>query len=316
MAGRPGVPSQASTALLNVTVARPAGDGWLIVEACGADSDASTMNFRAGEVVPHFTVSALGRGAVCITASVDVHVIVDSFGWTGAASPLQASTPSRVLDTRNGIGGTRGAVRDGQVVEVRIAGYPGVPNDAAGAIVNLVAVRPTATGYVSVHPCGARGDATSTVNLWPGALRANQAVLTMPADGKLCVTTDIDGGGNVHLVLDAVGYVEGNVSRPTPPPTTQPTQPTTPPTTPPSSSGRFQTLPVGATLPSGAECASRVRSAPEVRRRTGTGSELGSRAWWRSAATARSPAHRGRRPPARRRRPAPLCASRRCVDSA
>ena len=38
-----------------------------------------------------------------------------------------------------------------------------------------------------------------------------------------------------------------------------------PSSTRPSSGGRFATLPVGATLPSGSECAGRVRSAPETR---------------------------------------------------
>jgi autotransporter family porin len=255
VAGEAGIPDQAAAALLNVTVARPANDGWLIVEACGAGSDASTMNFRAGEAVPHFTVSSLAGGDVCITSSADAHVIVDTFGWTAGSSVFQASTPSRLLDTRDGMGGTLGRVRDGDVIRLRVAGRPGVPNDADGAIVNVVAVRPDASGYVSVHPCSSSGTATSTVNLWPGVLRANQAVLTLPASGELCLTTDMMAGGSVHLVLDAVGFLEGNVSR-TPPP---------PPTEPPPSGAPFTTLPVGAALPSGAECAARVRTASEVR---------------------------------------------------
>lgn len=254
VAGGPGVDDQASVALVNVTAARPATDGWLVVEACGAGSTASTMNFLAGEVVPHFTFSALAGGDVCVTSSADVHVIVDAFGWAESTSPIRAITPQRLLDTRNGIGGVNRQVRDGDVIRLRVAGRGGVPNDAAGAVVNVVAVRATAPGFVSVHPCGTAGDATSTVNLWPGVLRANQAVLTLPADGDLCVTTDIEDRSGVHLVLDAVGYVDGDVSRPEPPPVT------TPPTT-----GRFETLPVGAALPSGAECAARVRPAAEIR---------------------------------------------------
>ncbi len=46
-------------------------------------------------------------------------------------------------------------------------------------------------------------------------------------------------------------------------PTTSTTTTTSSP--PPPSSGRFATLPVGAALPSGAECASRVRDAGEIR---------------------------------------------------
>ncbi|MGI9030104.1 MAG: hypothetical protein ACR2HP_08985 [Ilumatobacteraceae bacterium] len=59
-----------------------------------------------------------------------------------------------------------------------------------------------------------------------------------------------------------------------PPPTTAPPPPTTtvpapttatPPTTLPPPAGRFATLPPGSALPSSAECAARVRPAPEVR---------------------------------------------------
>lgn len=254
VAGGPGVAGEASLALLNVTAARPATDGWLIVEACGAGSTASTMNFLVGEVVPHFTISALSEGDVCITSSTDVHVIVDAFGWAETTSPIRAITPQRLLDTRTGIGGVARQARDGDVFRVRVAGRGGVPNDAAGAVVNVVAVRGAAPGFVTVHPCGTAGDDTSTVNLWPGVLRANQALLTLPEDGDLCITTDIGDRSGVHLVLDAVGYVGGDVSRPEPPPIT-----------PPPSTERFETLPVGASLPSGAECAARVRPADEIR---------------------------------------------------
>jgi autotransporter family porin len=48
-----------------------------------------------------------------------------------------------------------------------------------------------------------------------------------------------------------------------PPTTTTTTTPTT--TTVPPPSGRFTTLPVGAALPSGEQCAARVRPAPEIR---------------------------------------------------
>ncbi|HSJ91296.1 MAG TPA: hypothetical protein VK917_04465, partial [Ilumatobacter sp.] len=59
--------------------------------------------------------------------------------------------------------------------------------------------------------------------------------------------------------------VVGSVSPTTTPPSTAPTTTTPPTTTPPPSGDRFETLPVGAELPSGDECAARVRPAPEIR---------------------------------------------------
>lgn len=258
VAGRGGIDRGAALALLNVTVVRPVADGWALVTACGSASDASTLNFRAGEVVPHFTVSALGGGDICVTASADTHVIVDSFGWAAASSGIKALVPGRVADTRSGIGGTVGPLRDGDLLRFRVAGHDGVPNDAAGAIVNVVALRGSSTGFVSLDPCDGSGASTSTINLWPGVLRANQSVIALHPSGDLCARVTLDDDRtSVHLVVDAVGFIEGDVSRPTPPTTTVPT---TPPT-----SGRFTTLPVGASLPSGTECAARVRPAAEIR---------------------------------------------------
>ena len=69
----------------------------------------------------------------------------------------------------------------------------------------------------------------------------------------------IAGGSRIDLVMDVVGSVAGTVARPEPPPTTPPTTTIAPP------AEHFATLPVGAALPSGAECAERVRPTPENR---------------------------------------------------
>lgn len=261
VAGRPGIPNKAVAAMLNVTVHLPSAEGYLLVGPCDTESSASTMNFRAGEVVAHFAFAALTDGDVCVTSSVATGLIIDTFGSVPSASDLEVVTPARLLDTRRGIGTPAGALHDGDVVRFRVAGYGGIPNDAAGATVNAVAVKGAAIGYLSMWPCNGGSTDTSLLNLWPGVLRANQGTFEIAADGDICLGVSIEGSSGIHVVVDAVGYVDGNVDRDPAPPTTLP-----PTTTPPPSSGRrFTTLPVGAALPSGAECASRVRSAPEIR---------------------------------------------------
>jgi autotransporter family porin len=273
--GTPGIPSYAVGAAVNVTVVAPSRPGNLIVKPCGSSSDASTLNYLAGEVVPHFTFTKLSSGDLCITSTADANVIVDSFGWTGSGSDLRMITPDRLLDTRTGKGGTLGAVRDGQLVRLRIAGESGVPNDAVGATVNIVAVGGAAPGFVAAWPCHVSQPVVSTINLWPGVMRANQATLQLSPSGELCLRAKIVGSSRLHLVVDAVGYIDGEVDRQPPPDTTvppppdptvpPPPDPTVPPTTDPPQTGRFETLPPGATLPSGVECAERVRPAAEIR---------------------------------------------------
>ncbi len=102
----------------------------------------------------------------------------------------------------------------------------------------------------------------SVLNLRPGLLRSNLSLLSLAADGTVCLYAYTVDGSPVHLVADAVGWVPGTVSRPAPPPDPPPTPPTPPPT---GGSGHFATLPPGSALPSDATCAAEVRGAAEVR---------------------------------------------------
>jgi hypothetical protein len=252
-----GVPGTAAGAAVNVTVVAGATPGFLAVTPCDGSDGTSTVNFLPYEVVPHFTFTALDQGKMCMSTISAVDVIVDVFGWIPNTSSLVPVTPARALDTRNGVGGVRGALSNGELASVRIAGYGGVPNDAAGVTVNVVAVNGAAYGYVNVWPCGFDEPNTSTINLWPGIVRSNQATLGLSTTGELCLRPMIVDGSRLDVVIDVVGYVRGSVGRDQPPTTTVP--PTTVPT------DRFETLPAGAQLPSGAECAERVRPTAEIR---------------------------------------------------
>lgn len=257
--GRGGIPDGADGAALNVTVVRPPTTGRVIVKPCGTDSDAATINYQPGEVVPHLTFADLRNGSICITSNADVDVVVDAFAWMGDDSDVEMIVPTRLMDTRTGQGGRVGALGDGRTVRLRVAGESGVPNDAAGATINIAAIDVGHRGHIVAWPCDRDRPLAASINMWPGMRRSNQATILLSQSGELCLRARVDGSTRFHLIVDAVGYVEGVVSRPPPPVTTPP------PTTPPSSGGRFETLPVGAALPSGTECAARVRSTPEVR---------------------------------------------------
>ncbi len=265
IAGRNGVSFSAAAAAINVTVVHPAADGFVLVEPCGGGSSASTMNFRRGEIVPHFTFSALDDGDVCVTSLVETDLVIDVFGWMEADSAIELIRPNRALDTRTGFGGHRGGLRDGQLVAVQVGGAAGTRVGATNAVVNIVGVDASALGFLNAWPCDRPEPNSSVVNLWPGAVRANQAVVTLSGSGTLCVRAMLVDSSRVDVVVDVVGYT-GGTGDPVPPPVDPP-------------AGRFGTLPVGAALPSGAECAARVRPAAEVRpENAAANSNRGSRA--------------------------------------
>ena len=270
--GTPGVPANASSALLNVTLTSIRRAGFLSVVPCSAAGSVpatSTMNFAAGDTVAAFTVAALAGGEVCIYSDSVADLIVDTFGSASSNGGLRVKNPDRVLDTRNGIWST-GPARSGAEVRVRVAGRGGVPNDSLAAMMTVTVADATSGGFVTAWPCDAPKPNTSVLNFWPGSARANSALVGLSAsDGEICLSAFTYDGSNVALIADAVGWVPGSVNR----------APVPPAPAPPSSSGRFVTLPVGAALPSGAECATRVRPAGEIRPdNAGANSNRGSRA--------------------------------------
>jgi hypothetical protein len=245
---------------LNVTVVSPRTDGYVTVYPCGNRPQASTVNFRAGEIIPDFTLVPYTNGEICLFSFSDTDVIVDSFGWSSGGGGLSLASPARLLDTRSNVGATTGAVGPSQLLSLRVAGRGGVPNDAAGVLLTITATGGTADGYVTAWPCDQPRPVASVLNLRPGLLRSNLAMLSLSAgDGTVCLFAYTVDGSKVHLVADAVGSLPGGPSRQPPPPDPSPASPPT------GGTQHFGTLPPGSALPSDADCAARVRGAPEVR---------------------------------------------------
>ena len=260
VAGGAGYQGSGGGVALNVTVVNPAADGYVTVYPCGPRPVASTVNFRAGEIVPNFTLVPYTGGEVCLYAFTDTNVVVDSFGWSGGSGGLVLASPARLLDTRSGVGSSGGPASPSNLVHLRVAGRAGVPNDVAAAFITVTATGGTADGFVTAYPCDQPRPVASILNLRSGLLRSNLALVDLAvADGSVCLYAYTVDGSPVHLVADAVGWLPGAVNRPEPPPETNPP----PPPPPPGGSGRFETLPVGSPLPSDAECAARVRPAAE-----------------------------------------------------
>jgi autotransporter family porin len=262
VAGQPGIGNGAAAVAINVTVASPMADGYVVAYPCGAVPPTSTVNFRAGEDVAALTLVAPASGNVCFVSSVPTHLVVDSFGWVPAGGGLVVQAPSRLLDTRQA-SWSYGAAKSGSKITLQLSSRGGIPNDAAAALVTVTAVDAVSSGYVTVWPCDEAMPGTSIVNTWAGSLRANLAFLKLAADGTGCLQAHSDSGAPVQLIVDAVGYTTGGPKRSEPPATPPPPTGTTP--SAPTTTGHFSTLPPGSALPSGAECASRVRPAVENR---------------------------------------------------
>lgn len=82
VAGRGSVPAGATSAVLNVTAADPAGAGYVTVWPCDGLPLASNLNFRAGLTVPNLVMSRLSsRGTVCLYTAGPTDLVADVAGW-------------------------------------------------------------------------------------------------------------------------------------------------------------------------------------------------------------------------------------------
>jgi hypothetical protein len=83
VAGRPGIPAAARSAVFNVTVTGAASDGYLTVYPCGTPvPTASNVNYLAGDTrANQVTVDLGGDGRACFYSSAPTNVVADLTGY-------------------------------------------------------------------------------------------------------------------------------------------------------------------------------------------------------------------------------------------
>jgi hypothetical protein len=123
----------------------------------------------------------------------------------GRPGPLRAVQPSRLLDTRTGLGVPAGAVPAGSSRSLQVAGRGGVPASGVGTVVlNVTAVKPSSGGYLTVYPTGRARPTTSNLNYPAG--RPAVANLVHVAVGGGGAVTVYAGNADVHVVADVYGW--------------------------------------------------------------------------------------------------------------
>jgi hypothetical protein len=114
------------------------------------------------------------------------------------------ATPTRLLDTRTGLGATAGRVPPGDAVTLQVTGRGGVPATAT-AVVLTVTEAEADPGYVTVWPTGGAKPVVSNLNTTRhGQTVAAQVVAPVGTDGRV----DLFSSGGGQLVADLAGWYE------------------------------------------------------------------------------------------------------------
>lgn len=115
-----------------------------------------------------------------------------------------ALTPSRILDTRRGIGAPQARLGAGQTIDVQVTGLAGVPSTGVSAVVfNATAVGGSSSTYFTIWPTGAARREISNLNVTAGEVRPNLVTVAVGTGGKVSLFNE---RGNVDAIFDIVGY--------------------------------------------------------------------------------------------------------------
>src|SRR5690349_17769809 len=165
--GRGGVPAAGvSAVVLNVTAVAPDHQSFITVWPTGATRpEASNLNVVPGQIVPNSVVAKLGTaGNVSLfNHAGTTDLVVDVVGYFPADDAFVAVVPARLLETRPGLPTQDGAgqvghrLGAGESLTVDVTGRAGVPKSGVDTVVlNVTAVAPTATSFLTVWPGGTR----------------------------------------------------------------------------------------------------------------------------------------------------------------
>jgi hypothetical protein len=209
--GRGGVPaSGVSAVVLNVTVTQPTATGVITAYADGTGlPTASNLNFVPGQTVPNLAVVPVGGDG-----KIDLHVrsggtvalIADVSGYFLAGTPstpgaFGAVAPTRLLDTRIGLGAPAAPVAAGHTIVLRVNPNTAVPLSAV--VLNVTVTQPTSSGVITVYADGAALPTASNLNYVKGQTVPNLVVAPVGADGK--IDLHVRGQGTVQLIADVSG---------------------------------------------------------------------------------------------------------------
>ncbi|MFI8504681.1 N-acetylmuramoyl-L-alanine amidase [Streptomyces sp. NPDC085524] len=196
----------ATAVVLNVTATNPTQASYVSVypgDASAPRPNASNLNFTAGQTIPNLVVVPVADGKVSFYNNAgSVDLIADITGYftsSGEGATQTSYGPTRLMDTRDGLGVPRQKVAGGTAVslDIPVAG-------AKAVVLNVTATNATQASYVSVYPgtTTAPRPTASNLNFTAGQTIPNLVIVPV-VDGKVSF---YNNAGTVDLIADITGY--------------------------------------------------------------------------------------------------------------
>lgn len=198
MAGRGGVPSNASAVVLNVQIANPTGAGDLIVEPYRGQTALTTQQFQKDQYVSITVVVPVSQRVIQFrTTAATTRIIASAIGYltTTGTDGVQAVSPHILWDSKTAVVGSA-------PLALAVRGRGGIADDATAAILNVQVAYPTATGQLVVEPHNEHTN-VGTQQFTKG--RSISATVVVPIhDGAIEFWLS---RGKARLIVSVLGYL-------------------------------------------------------------------------------------------------------------
>jgi hypothetical protein len=200
--------------VLNVTVTAPTNPGFVTVSGDGtARPGVSNLNFVKAQTLPNLVIAPVGtNGKVALYngSAGTIQLIADVSGYYLSGAPSVAGAfgslvPSRLLDTRSGVGAAKIYVAAGATVHLQVAGRGGVPASGVSAVVlNVTVITPTSAGFMTVFGDGTTRPGVSNLNFVKAQTVPNLVIAAVGTNGKVALFNG--SAGRIQLIADVSGW--------------------------------------------------------------------------------------------------------------
>ncbi|MGW0750742.1 hypothetical protein [Streptomyces sp. NPDC002587] len=211
VSGSAGIPAGVTAVAVNLTVTNASAGGHVIAYASGKEQPTtSNVNFAAGQTVPNLAIVPVGEDGyieLVNRSAGPVDLIADVTGYftRSAASGYTSVKPSRLVDTREGLGTAKGQVAAQRTFGVQVAGQGGLPAKGVTAVaLNVTVTDPKGPGHLTVFPGGQQAPSTSSVNFTAGQTVANAVIVPVGPDGRINVRNG--AWSQTDVIVDVTGY--------------------------------------------------------------------------------------------------------------
>ncbi|HTU77085.1 MAG TPA: hypothetical protein VMG38_26550 [Trebonia sp.] len=210
--GKDGIPASNVTAVaVDVTAISPTAGGSLIAYPAGAARPGTTsLTFGKGQTVTTLVIVRPDSQRITLynASSGTLDAIADVVGYytaSTAGATLTSVGPTRILDTRSGLGAKKAQVTPHGTVSLTVEGTGGVPATGVRAVVlNVAAISPAANGSLTIFPSGISRPLTTALTFAAKNTIYGLVIAGVGSGGKIEIYNS--SGGSLDLTADVVGY--------------------------------------------------------------------------------------------------------------